>query len=172
MWLRKVNATVIVQAHSRQAHLCKALGPFDKLAAAETVSDRLVRMGLFPMMRSVEGKVVDDYWVYLPGKGKEYSAEVIRKLGDENISDYYVYKSKDYLISLGVFKRADLAQKQQAMLEQMGIDALIEERFESRVERWLEIYSKGTDDEQVEYIAMETPGLQIKTRSCLSLASR
>ena len=169
------NAAVIAQIappDARQAHLCNALGPFDKIAAAETVSERLLHMGLIPMLRSVDSQVVDDYWVYLPGKGRQYSTEVIRKLKDKDISDYYVYVSKDYLVSLGTFKRIGLAKKQQAMLQRMGIDALIEERYKSRVEHWLETYAEGKDDKRLENIAMETPGIQIKTKSCMSLASR
>jgi hypothetical protein len=169
------STAVIAQTEpsdSRQAHLCKALGPFDKSAAAKTVSERLLRMGLIPMLRSEDSQVVDDYWVYMPGNGQEYSREVIRKLKDKNITDYYVYESKDYLVSLGTFKRIGSAEKQQAMLQQMGIDARIEERYKSRVEHWLEMYTEGKNNERLENIALETPGLQIKTESCMSLASR
>jgi cell division septation protein DedD len=169
------NAAFIAHAElpdSHQAHICKALGPFDKFSAAETVSDRLVRMGLIPMLRSVDSQIVDDYWVYLPGKGRQYSLEVIQKLTEKKINDYYVYDSKNFLISLGKYKRVDLAERQRAMLQQMGIDALIEERYKSRVEHWLEIYAEGKYDKRLENIAMETPGLQIKTESCMSLASR
>ena len=83
-----------------------------------------------------------------------------------------MYESKDYLVSLGTFSRVDLAEKQRAMLQQMGINALIEERYKSRVEHWLEMYAERKDDKRLENIAMETPGLRIKTKSCMSLASR
>jgi hypothetical protein len=169
------NAAVIAHAElpdSHQAHICKALGPFDKFSAADTVSDHLVRMGLIPMLRSVDSQIVDDYWVYLPGKGRQYSVEVIQKLTEKKINDYYVFDSKNYLISLGKFKRVDLAERQRAMLQQMGIDAQIDKRYKSHVEHWLEIYAEGKYDERLENIVMETPGLQIKTESCMSLASR
>lgn len=171
----RATTSVIAQtdpSDSRHAHLCKALGPFDESAAAKSVSERLLRMGLISMLRSVDSRVVDDYWVYSPGKGQQYSAEVIQKLKDKNISDYYVYESKDYLVSLGTFKRIGLAEKQQAILQQMGIDALIEKRYKSSVEHWLEMYTEGKNDERLENIAMDTPGLRIKTESCMSLASR
>ena len=171
----KGNTAVIAQTEqpdSSQAHLCKALGPFDKLAAAEAVSDRLVRMGLIPMLRSVDGQVVDDYWVYLPGHGLQYSRKVLQELKAKNINDYYVYDSKDYLISVGTFKRIGLAERRLAMLQQMGLDAILEKRYKSRVEHWLEMYFEGEYDEQLESIAMETPGLHVNTNSCMSLAAR
>jgi len=40
------------------------------------------------------------------------------------------------------------------------------------VEHWLEMYAEGTYDERLENVAMETPGLQIKSEFCMSLASR
>lgn len=171
----KGKAAIIAQAEppdSRQTHICKALGPFDKFSVAETVSDRLVRMGLIPMLRSVNSQIVDDYWVYLPGQGQQYSAEVIFKLTEKKINDYYVYDSRNYLISLGTFKRADLAERQRAMLQQIGIDALIEERYKSRVEYWLEMYAERKYNERLDNIAINIPGSQIKTVSCMSLASR
>jgi len=169
------NAAIIAHEEfpdTSQAHICKALGPFYKFSEAETVSDRLVRMGLSPMLRSVDSQIVDDYWVYLPGKGRQYSVEVIQKLTELKISDYYVYDSNYYLISLGTFRRVDLAERQRAMLQQIGIDAQIEKRYKSHVEHWLEMYAEGTYDERLENVAMETPGLQIKSEFCMSLASR
>ena len=173
--IEKGKAAVIAQAvppDSRLTHICKALGPFDKFSAAETVSDRLVRIGLIPLLRSVDSQIVDDYWIYLPGKGRQYSVEVIQKLKEKKINDYYVYDYNNYLVSLGTFKSVYFAKRRRAMLQQMGIDALIEERYKSRVEHWLEMYTEGKYDERLENIAMETPGLQVKTESCMSLASR
>jgi len=169
------NATVLAQTEQSESHpalVCKALGPFDEFAAAETASDRLVSMGLIPMLRSEDSRVVDDYWVYLPGKGSQYSHEVIQQLMANNINDYYVYDSYNYLISLGTFRRIDLAEKQLAMLLQMGLDAVLEKRYKTQVEHWLEISVEEKYDMQLEKIAMETPGLQINTNSCMSLAAR
>jgi len=169
------NAAVLAQTEQSEihpAHVCKALGPFDEFAAAETVSDRLVDMGLIPMLRSEDSRVVDDYWVYLPGKGRQYSHEVIQQLKAKNINDYYVYDSDDYLISLGTFRRMGHAEKQLAMLRQMGLDAVLEKRYKTRMEYWLEMPVAEKYDVQLDSIAMETSGLEIKTNSCVLLAAR
>jgi hypothetical protein len=169
------NAAVLAQTEQtdlRPAHVCKELWTFDEFVAAETVSDRLVGMGLMPMQRSEDNNVVDDYWVYLPGKGRQYSRDVIQQLKAKNISDYYVYDSDDYLISLGTFRRIDLAEKQLALLRQMGFDAVLEKRYKTREEHWLEMPVEEKYDVQLENIAMDTPGLQINTDSCMSLAAR
>jgi hypothetical protein len=160
------------QPDSHPVYVCKALGPFDEFAAAETVSDRLVSMGLNPMLRSEDSRVVDDYWVYLPGKGRQYSHEVIQQLKAKNINDYYVYDSDDYLISLGTFRRMGHAEKQLAMLQQMGLDAVLEKRYKTRMEYWLEMPVAEKYDVQLDSIAMETSGLEIKTNSCVLLAAR
>ncbi len=160
------------QPDTHPAHVCKALGPFDEFATAETVSDHLVSMGLIPMLRSEDSRAVDDYWVYLPGKGRQYSQKVIQQLKANNISDYYVYDSDNYLISLGTFKRIGLAEKQLTILRQMGLDAVLEKRYKTRMEHWLEMSVEAKYNMQLERIAMETPGLQINTNSCMSLAAR
>lgn len=157
---------------SRPARVCKALGPFDEFAAAETVSDRLVSMGLIPMLRSEDSRVVDDYWIYLPGKGRQYSQKIVQQLKAENIHDYYVYDSDDYLISLGTFRKIGLAESQLANFRRMGLDAVLEKRYKTRVEHWLEIFVEKKYDTQLENFAMKTPGLQINTTSCMSLAAR
>jgi hypothetical protein len=169
------NAAIIVQTEqpdSRPARVCKALGPFEEFAAAETVSDRLASMGLFPMLRTEDSRVVDDYWIYLPGKGRKFSQKVIQQLRAENINDYYVYDTDDYLISLGAFRKIDLAERQLANFRQMGLEAVLEERYKTRVEHWLEISVEEKYDMPLENIAMETPGLQLNTSSCMSLAAR
>ena len=157
---------------SRPARVCKALGPFDEFAAVETVSDRLVSMGLIPMLRSEDSRVLDDYWIYLPGKGRQYSQKIVQQLKAENINDYYVYDTDDYLISLGTFRSIGLAEKQLANFRQMGLDAVLEKRYKTRVEHWLELSVEEKFDTQLENIAMETPGLQLNTSSCMSLAAR
>jgi hypothetical protein len=129
-------------------------------------------MGLFPVLRSVDSRVVDDYWVYLPGKGRQYSRKVIQQLKSKKINDYYVFDSDDYLISLGIFRKIGLAEKRQTMLRQMGLDAVLVMRSRTQVEHWLEMSIEGKYDEQLKSIAMETPGLQINTSSCASLAAQ
>ena len=169
------NAAVFAspeQPGSRPAHACKVLGPFDEFAAAETVSDHLVSMGLIPMLRSEDSRIVDDYWVYLPGKGRQYSQKIVQQLKAENINDYYVYDTDDYLISLGTFRRIGLAEKQVENFRQMGLDAVIEKRYKTRMEHWLEISVEEQDEILLDRIAMKTPGLHINTSSCMSLASR
>jgi hypothetical protein len=171
----RVTATALaLVAHpdSRPAQVCKTLGPFNEFAAAESVSDRLVDMGLIPVLRSVDSRVVDDYWVYLPGKGRQYSRKVIQQLKSKKINDYYVFDSDDYLISLGIFRKIGLAEKRQTMLRQMGLDAVLVMRSRTQVEHWLEMSIEGKYDEQLKSIAMETPGLQINTSSCASLAAQ
>jgi len=160
------------QPYTRPAYVCKTLGPFDEFATAETVSDHLVSMGLIPMLRSEDCRVVDDYWVYLPGKGRKYSQKVIQQLKANNINDYYVYDSDNYLISLGTFRIPGLAEKQLAILQQMGLEAVLDKRYKTQVEHWLEIPVEEKYDMQLEKIAMETPGLQINSNSCMSLAAR
>jgi hypothetical protein len=160
------------QPYSHPAHVCKTLGPFDELAEAQTVSDRLVSMGLIPMLRSEDNRVVDDYWIYLPGKGRQYSQKIVQQLQAENVNDYYVYDSDNYLISLGTFRKIGLAKNQLEIFRQMGLDAVLKKRYKTRVEQWLEIPVEEKNDMQLKSIAMETPGLQLNTSSCMSLAAR
>jgi len=169
------NANVTAQTeqpNSRQGHVCKTLDPFGNLGAAGTVSDSPLSMSLIPMLGPEDNRVVEDYWVYVPGKGREYSREVIQKLTEGNINDFYVYDSKNYLMSLGTFKNLDLAEKRMVMLQQMGFDAILERRYKPREEHRLEMSFEGTYDDKLKNIGMETWVFQIETNPCTSLAAR
>jgi hypothetical protein len=166
-------AVLAQQPDPRPAPVCRALGPFDGFDSAETVSGQLAGMGLNPMLRSVDSQVVDDYWVYVPGRGREYARQVIRQLKAGNIEDYYVFDANDYQISLGTFRKSGLAEKKLASLRRLGVEAILEKRYKTRVEHWLELPVEAEpDDGQLRMIALKTPGLQINTDSCLSLAAR
>lgn len=170
------SAAVLAQVEQtdlRPVPVCKALGPFEEFDRAETVSGHLAGMGLNPMLRSIDSRVLDDYWVYVPGKGRQYAREVIRQLKTGNIDDYYVFDANDYLISLGTFRNIGLAERKLEILRQLGLDAVLEKRYKTRAQHWLELpVEEEQDDELLRMIAMKTPGLQINTNSCLSLSAR
>jgi hypothetical protein len=158
------NATVTAQTeppNSRHGHVCKTLDHFDRYGAAGTVSDSTVSTGLNTMSCSEDGEFGDDYRVYLAGKGRECSREVIQKQKDGKINDYYVYESKNYLMSLGAFKNRDLAEKRTAMLQQMGLDSIFEKRYKAPDKDRRQMYLEGTYDESLRNIGTQTAGVQI-----------
>jgi hypothetical protein len=151
--------------------LCKALGPFTDSSTAEAVSGHLAGKGLEPLLHTVDSRVVDDYWVYVPGQGKQHAHEVIRKLKAKDFNDYFVFDADDYLVSLGTFRKIELAEKQLATLHALGVEAVLETRYKTRVEHWLEMTVAAAQDVKLELIANNTPGLQINTDTCAALAS-
>ena len=90
------------------ARACQALGPFSARAEVEAMVGRLGDMALEPVQRTVESRVENGFWVYLPGMGRERSREIVQQLKDQNDEDYYV--GKDWFISLGTFKEIGRAQ--------------------------------------------------------------
>ena len=144
----------------RSASTCKAVGPFNELAEAINTILQLNEMELEPVVYALESQVVSDYWVYLPGKGKNQSRKTVRLLEDKKIMDFYVYNDSDYLVSLGTFRTAERAGKRQAEVQKLGLDVVLEKRYETKVAHWLDFPYTGQNDDQLKALVSGTDGLQ------------
>jgi hypothetical protein len=156
----------------RSASTCKAIGPFNELAEAIHTVLQLNGMGIEPVVYALESRVVSDYWVYLPGKGKNQSRKTARLLRDNKIVDFYVYNDSDYLVSLGIFKTAERAGKRQAEVQELGLDAVLEKRYETKVAHWLDFPYTGQNDDQFKALVSGTDGLQMVASTCMKFAAK
>ena len=160
-----LNALTDVQPPGSVSTLtCQALGPFSLLAEVKAVAGRLAELGLEPVQRAAEARVGNGYWIYLPGIDKDRSREIVQQLEEKNDNDYFV--GKDWVISLGTFKELDRAEIRYAEVQEMGFDAILEQRFKVSEEYWLELPNSEAVGDVLGVITTENPGLQLHAVSC------
>jgi hypothetical protein len=145
---------------------CRALGPFHEQEKVKDVADRLAERGLDPVVRPVENRVENGYWIYLSGKSREHAREIVKRLDDLNDTEYYV--GMGYFISLGTFEDIERAEIRLEDLRKKGFDdAILEQRFRTRVDYWLELPGDGAGNKVLERLTGEMPGLEVHAVACL-----
>ena len=152
---------------------CKALGPFSKQdeGLVKATARRLGDEGVDAVVRSVENRIENGYWIYLSGKDKQHAREVVEKLDALNDEEYYV--GMGYFISLGTFEDIERANIRMADLKEKGFDdAILEQRYKTRVEYWLELSQEGGGPELLAELADELPDLEVHTVTCTQIAAR
>jgi hypothetical protein len=143
---------------------CQALGPFSLPAEVEAIAGRLRDTGLEPVQRAAESRVANGYWIYMPGMDKERSSEIVQQLDEKYDKDYFV--GKDWVISLGTFKELERAEIRYAEVRGMGLDAILEQRFRTSEEYWLELPNSPAAGDVLGVITTENPGLQLHAVTC------
>ena len=147
------------------ASRCRAIGPFREQDEVKAVADRLGDSGLDPVLRSVENRVENGYWVYLSGKDKEHAREMVKQLQEYDDNEYYV--GMGYFISLGTFKDIKRARIRLEDLREKGFDeAILEQRYRTRVEYWLELPENAAGVGLLDSLTGEYSGLEVHAVSC------
>jgi|LGVF01.1.fsa_nt_gb hypothetical protein len=143
---------------------CQALGPFLAAKDLQEVESRLLDLGLQPTQRELENKELTGYWVYLPAmpQGDVQAALAILKKNKDK--EYYVGKKN--FISLGTFKGVTRAERRLKQAREMGLEAVLEERFTTQSAWWLDIQSDGAAAEQLSGIVASRPELQLVELAC------
>ena len=152
---------------------CKALGPFSKndITLVKATARRLAENGVEAVLRSVENRIENGYWIYLSGKDRQHAREMVEKLDELNDNEYYV--GMGYFISLGTFEDIERANIRMADLKEKGFDdAILEQRYKSSVEYWLELPQDGVEPELMARLSEEQPGLEVHTVACSQIAAR
>ena len=152
---------------------CKALGPFSKhnVMLVTATAKRLGDAGVDAIVRSVENRIENGYWIYLSGKDRRHAREVVKKLDDMNDKEYYV--GMGYFISLGTFKDIERANIRMADLKEKGFDdAILEQRFKTRVEYWLELPQEGASPELLAELTDDMSDLEVHSVACTQIAAR
>ncbi|MDE1893317.1 MAG: SPOR domain-containing protein [Xanthomonadaceae bacterium] len=121
---------------------CLTLGPFatpqDLRNARQALASEVARM----RSRQEQTTQTSGWWVYLPATGSRAQAlQLARKLGQHNISDYFVISSGEHsnTISLGLFKDPTNARKRRDELVAAGFAARLVQRGETVPEYWLDL---------------------------------
>ena len=163
-----IEALTQAQPPSAQsAGKCKALGPFSKqdVVLVNATAKRLRDNGVDTVLRSVESRTENGYWIYLSGKDKQHARDMVKKL--EAVDDREYYVGMGYFISLGTFEDIERANIRMADLKEKGFDdAILEQRYKNRVEYWLELPQDGSKPELLEELKRELPELEVHSIAC------
>ena len=143
---------------------CQALGPFLAAKDMQVLESRLLDLGLQPTQRELESKELIGYWVYLPAMPQEDIKATLAILKKHKDKEYYVGKKN--FISLGTFKGISRAERRLKQAREMGLDAILEERFTSRSTWWLDIQSDSAAAGQLSGIVASRPELQLVELAC------
>jgi hypothetical protein len=144
--------------------LCQALGPFLAQDDVQSFKSRLVELGVQPTQRVLESKELVGYWVYLPAMSQDEVESVRATLKKHRDKEYYVGKSN--FISLGTFEGMERAERRLKQTRKMGLDAVLQERYESQNTWWLDIQSDPDAADQLNRIAESRPDLQLIKLAC------
>lgn len=120
---------------------CFNLGPFTHRQDARQVSQELTKQGVSVSLHVAKDKTRPGYWVLIPAsKDRQAARKIIARLKQKKVRDYFLVAtgSQKNAISLGVFSRPDLAQKQLEMIKKLGFTVTISKVDLPKREYWLE----------------------------------
>lgn len=122
-----------------QAPVCTLVGPFRDSDRGAIVRERLRALGADSTLQSLEIRVGDSYWVYLPPLPSQQ--EALRRLHELQAKkiDSYMIPSGELAngISFGVFTQKPLAEQRLSEMRGMGYGAEMLEKPRMQKELWL-----------------------------------
>jgi hypothetical protein len=136
---------------------CVSLGPFADPAAAATVAQRLADLQLAPQTRDERQQHRDGYWVVIATADAAEQRRVLTQLRRVGIQDAYAMPADErFRISLGIYTDRERAVQRAASLAPLRFEPVVEEHFQERAVRWLDVPGAG---EQVSASRLESLGI-------------
>lgn len=152
--------------------VCYALGPFDGLAQAQNISEKLQDLGAFTKERSVTSESPIGYWVYLPSyKTWKDAKDKVVMLEGKGFKDMFIVGrgAMKNAVSLGLFKNEGGAENRVGELKKIGEKPKIQTQFKQQDQFWIDIDVEPGKDQVVstiEKIAQSLTVLELNTRKC------
>jgi cell division septation protein DedD len=159
---------------SENGSQCISIGPFQDLPSATQASAALRTAGHDSRQRLEQGQLWVGYWVSVSGFGNREEAErAVTKLKQSGLSDVYISLSgggdaPTNIVSLGVFKESERAQRMLREAKQLGFDAQISDRTRAGSVYWIDIdFAKPTPNFDFSILGSE-PGkiLRLEQLAC------
>ncbi len=167
----KVDSAAIAKLKEGKS-ICYALGPFDGLAQAKNISEKLQDLGAYTAERSVTSESPIGYWVYLPSfKTWKDAKEKVVKLEGKGFKDMFIVGRGQMknAVSLGLFKNEEGAKDRVTELKKIGEKPKIQTQFKQQDLYWIDIDVEPGKDQVVstiEKIAQSLTVLELNSRKC------
>ena len=143
---------------------CQAIGPFLAMEELQAVAKELGQQGLEVKRRTAEVQKPNGFWVYLPAMEREQVLQAVNKLEENRDREYYVGKGN--FLSLGTFREISRAEIRLEETRELGLDPILEARYETSTEYWLDIDAQMPAADVLEAILQDHPGLKLKAAAC------
>jgi hypothetical protein len=143
---------------------CQAIGPFLAVEELQAVSEELRQYGLQAQQRTVEIQKPNGFWVYLPAMEREQVLKAVKTLEENRDREYYVGKGN--FLSLGAFDELYRAESRLEQTRKLGFEPMLETRYKSSTEYWLDIDAQTPATDVLEAIMQDRPGLKLQEAAC------
>ena len=143
---------------------CQAIGPFLAVDELQAVSEELRQHGLQTQQRAVEIQKPGGFWVYLPAMEREQVLKAVKTLEENRDREYYVGKGN--FVSLGTFDEMSRAEVRLEETRKLGFDPVLEARYQTSTEYWLDINAQTSAADALDAIMQERSGLQLQDTAC------
>jgi cell division septation protein DedD len=126
---------------------CISVGPFQDLSSAAQATATVASAGHRPRQRLEQGELWVGYWVHVPGFANREDAErAVARLKQNGIDDVYISLSSgadastsSNIVSLGVFKDSDRAQRLLQEAKGLGFAAQVSDRTRTGSLYWIDV---------------------------------
>lgn len=126
--------------------VCRTLGPFQTQADARAAANALRPLVKRSRTRETQQTQTRGYWVYFAAApSREAALASARQLADKKVRDYYVVTAGEQqnMISLGLFRDQNNAERRRAELAALGFDPKVNTRTEDLPVYWIDFALSG-----------------------------
>ena len=126
--------------------VCRTLGPFQTQADARAAANALRPLVKRSRTRETQQTQTRGYWVYFAAApSREAALATARQLADKKVRDYYVVTAGEQqnMISLGLFRDQNNAERRRAELAALGFDPKVNTRTEDLPVYWIDFALSG-----------------------------
>jgi len=168
---RVATAKPAEPAATTQVQKCASVGPFQDLPSVVETSAALKGAGYESRQRLEQGELWVGHWVSITGFATHEQAErATTKLKEKGVLDAYILPGTDpaNVISLGVFKEQDRAQRRMGEAKNLGFDAQIADRTRAGSVYWIDVDLKTAGQSLDTSILGSQPGkiVRLEQRPC------
>jgi len=149
---------------------CLSIGPFQDLPTVTQASAVLNGVGYEPKQRLEQGELWVGHWVSAGGFATHDEAQLaLARLKEKGITDATILPGSDAgnVISLGVFKDHERAQRRLNEAKNLGLKATLADRTRSGSVYWVDLDLNGREPPDLATLSAQ-PGkiVRLETRPC------
>jgi hypothetical protein len=141
---------------------CYSLGPFENEVDLESISTKMLNLGVIAEHRKETAQVTLGYWVYLPSFPSWQDArKKVQELEEKGIKDLFIQGSGKMknAISLGLFKSEEGANQRLAQMKEIGVKPIVETQYKAVERYWIDIGVESGKKQVISSIEAISKGL-------------
>jgi hypothetical protein len=137
---------------------CTTVGPLVDEAQAVQLEQLLRDMQLAPARRSATAQVHDGWWVYVATPDALAQARTLRAIQRAGVRDASAMPDDaEFRVSVGLFREAEGANNRAALVRELQLDAMVEERTVPQQQLWFDL--PGIARERIDVARLDAGGV-------------